>query len=167
MLPPVTIPTPVTGTPGSHVADTSSPQAGTFTLALNMSAATGQVFGLIIVALALTLAATKLVADYFTPHKRTEASRRGSRRTVRAGHGSGTGPGTCFSGAPVRRRARPDSRMCRRNRSPKNYLRTPPDVWRASAIAYRRRVIGCYRSPLTPTAVLILNNPGSRHYIGK
>jgi hypothetical protein len=23
-----------------------------------------------------------------------------------------------------------------------NYLRTPPDVWRASAIAYRRRVIG-------------------------
>jgi hypothetical protein len=31
-----------------------------------MSAATAQVFGLIIVALALTLAATKLVADYMT-----------------------------------------------------------------------------------------------------
>ena len=66
---PVPTPTPVTGTPGSPVADTSSPQAGTFTLALNMSAATAQVFGLIIVALALTLAATKLVADYFTPQR--------------------------------------------------------------------------------------------------
>jgi len=54
---PVPTPTPVTGTPGSPVADTGSPQAGSFTLALNMSAATAQVFGLIIVALALTLAA--------------------------------------------------------------------------------------------------------------
>jgi hypothetical protein len=56
---PVPTPTPVTGTPGSPVADTGSPQAGSFTLALNMSAATAQVFGLIIVALALTLAATR------------------------------------------------------------------------------------------------------------
>ena len=61
------------GTSGSPVADTSSPQAGTFTLALNMSAATAQVFGLIIVALALTLAATKLVADYFTPLRKGDA----------------------------------------------------------------------------------------------
>jgi hypothetical protein len=66
---PVPTPTPVTGTPGSPVADTGSPQAGSFTLALNMSAATAQVFGLIIVALALTLAATKLVADYLMPRR--------------------------------------------------------------------------------------------------
>jgi hypothetical protein len=67
------VPTPVTGTPASPVADTSAPAAGNFTLALNMSAATAQAFGLIIVALALTLAATKLVADYFTPRKNADA----------------------------------------------------------------------------------------------
>lgn len=38
-----------------------------------MSAATAQVFGLIIVALALTLAATKLVADYLTPRRNGDA----------------------------------------------------------------------------------------------
>ena len=65
-------PAPVTGTPGSPVADTSAPQAGSFTLALNMSAATAQVFGLIIVALALTLAGTKLVADFFTPRRNSD-----------------------------------------------------------------------------------------------
>jgi hypothetical protein len=70
---PVPTPTPVTGTPGSPVADTGSPQAGSFTLALNMSAATAQVFGLIIVALALTLAATKLVADYLMPRRNGDA----------------------------------------------------------------------------------------------
>ena len=70
---PVPTPTPVNGTPGSPVADTGSPQAGTFTLALNMSAATAQVFGLIIVALALTLASTKLAADYFTPRRNGDA----------------------------------------------------------------------------------------------
>ena len=71
---PVPTPTPVTGTPGSPVADTGSPQAGSFTLALNMSAATAQVFGLIIVALALTLASTKLVADYLTPRRNGDAA---------------------------------------------------------------------------------------------
>jgi hypothetical protein len=70
---PVPTPTPVTGTPGSPVADTGSPQAGSFTLALNMSAATAQVFGLIIVALALTLAVTKLVADYLMPQRNGDA----------------------------------------------------------------------------------------------
>jgi len=42
-------------------ADTGSPEGGTFTLSLNMSSATAQVFGIIIVAPALTLAATKVV----------------------------------------------------------------------------------------------------------
>ncbi len=70
---PVPTPAPVTGTPGSPVADTGSPQAGTFTLALNMSAATAQAFGLIVVALTLTLAATKLVADHFTARRNTDA----------------------------------------------------------------------------------------------
>ena len=70
---PVPTPAPVTGTPGSPVADTGSPQAGSFTLALNMSAATAQVFGLIIVALALTLAVTKLVADYLMPQRNGDA----------------------------------------------------------------------------------------------
>jgi len=74
VLPEITpVPTPVSGTPGTPVADTSVPEAGDFTLALNMSAATAQTFGLIFVALALTLAATKLVADYFTPRKNAGA----------------------------------------------------------------------------------------------
>ena len=88
---PVPTPTPVTGTPGSPVADTSALQAGSFTLALNMSAATAQVFGLIIVALALTLAATKLVADYLTPHKRTEARAARNPAHGKSGNGGGTG----------------------------------------------------------------------------
>jgi hypothetical protein len=88
---PVPTPTPVTGTPGSPVADTGSPQAGTFTLALNMSAATAQVFGLIIVALALTLAATKLVADYFTPRRNGEAKASPKKSAhSRAGNGGTT-----------------------------------------------------------------------------
>jgi hypothetical protein len=81
---PVPTPTPVTGTPGSPVADTGSPQAGSFTLALNMSAATAQVFGLIIVALALTLAATKLVADYLTPRRNG-----GDKTGKKPAHGQG------------------------------------------------------------------------------
>ncbi len=73
-LPEITpVPTPVTGTPASPIADTSAPAAGSFTLALNMSAATAQAFGLIIVALALTLAATKLVADYLTPRRNADS----------------------------------------------------------------------------------------------
>jgi hypothetical protein len=84
---PVPTPTPATGTPGSPVADTGSPQAGTFTLALNMSAATAQVFGLIIVALALTLAATKLVADYFTPRRNGDAK----ASSQKPAHGKSTG----------------------------------------------------------------------------
>ena len=86
---PVPTPTPVTGTPGSPVADTSSPQAGTFTLALNMSATPAQVFGLIIVALALTLAATKLVADYLTPRRNGGAKASSKKPT----HGKPAGDG--------------------------------------------------------------------------
>jgi hypothetical protein len=85
---PVPTPTPVTGTPGSPVADTGSPQAGTFTLALNMSAATAQVFGLIIVALALTLAATKLVADYLTP-RRSGGAAASSKKPAHGKNGNG------------------------------------------------------------------------------
>jgi hypothetical protein len=84
---PVPTPTPVTGTPGSPVADTGSPQTGSFTLALNMSAATAQVFGLIIVALALTLAATKLVADYVTPRRNGDAK----ASPKKPAHGKSTG----------------------------------------------------------------------------
>lgn len=85
---PVPTPTPVTGTPGSPVADASSPQAGSFTLALNMSAATAQVFGLIIVALALTLAATKLVADYLTP-RRNGGAAASSKKPAHGKNGNG------------------------------------------------------------------------------
>jgi hypothetical protein len=85
---PVPTPTPVIGTPGSPVADTGSPQAGSFTLALNMSAATAQVFGLIIVALALTLAATKLVADYLTP-RRNGGGAASSKKSARGKNGNG------------------------------------------------------------------------------
>jgi hypothetical protein len=95
---PVPTPTPVSGTPGSPVAETGSPQAGSFTLALNMSAATAQVFGLIIVALALTLAATKLVADFFTPRRNTAA-----KAAKKPAHGTtGTG-GTGARLGPFRR----------------------------------------------------------------
>jgi len=85
---PVPTPAPVTGTPGSPVADTGSPQAGSFTLALNMSAATAQVFGLIIVALALTLAATKLVADFFTP-RRNGSAKASSKKPAHGKSGNG------------------------------------------------------------------------------
>lgn len=89
---PVPTPAPVTGTPGSPVADTSAPQAGSFTLALNMSAATAQVFGLIIVALALTLAATKLVADFFTPRRNGDAKASSKKLAHgKTGHGGGAG----------------------------------------------------------------------------
>jgi hypothetical protein len=81
----------VTGTPGSPVADTSSPEAGSFTLALNMSAATAQVFGLIIVALALTLAATKLVADYLTPRRNGDAKAASKKPTHAKDSNGGTG----------------------------------------------------------------------------
>jgi hypothetical protein len=81
------VPTPATGAPGSPVADTSAPEAGTFTLALNMSAATAQVFGLIIVALALTLAATKLVADYLTPRRNNAAKAAEKPAHGKAGNG--------------------------------------------------------------------------------
>ena len=96
---PVPTPTPVTGTPGSPVADTGSPQAGSFTLALNMSAATAQVFGLIIVALALTLAATKLVADYFTPRRNGEAK----ASSKKPAHGKSGNGGTSARLGPFRR----------------------------------------------------------------
>jgi len=54
-----------------------------------MSAATAQTFGLIIVALALTLAATKLVADYFTPRKNTDA-----KTAKKPAHGKSGNSGT-------------------------------------------------------------------------
>jgi hypothetical protein len=95
----VPTPTPVTGTPGSPVADTGSPQAGSLTLALNMSAATAQVFGLIIVALALTLAATKLVADYFTPRRNGEAK----ASSKKPAHGKSGNGGTSARLGPFRR----------------------------------------------------------------
>jgi hypothetical protein len=52
-----------------------------------MSAATAQVFGLIIVALALTLAATKLVADYVTPRRNGDAK----ASPKKPAHGKSTG----------------------------------------------------------------------------
>ncbi|MGH3184784.1 MAG: hypothetical protein ACRDOE_23150, partial [Streptosporangiaceae bacterium] len=74
VLPEITpVPSPATGTPASPIADTSAPAAGSFTLALNMSAATAQALGLIIVALTLTLAATKLIADHFTARRKADA----------------------------------------------------------------------------------------------
>jgi hypothetical protein len=70
ITPVAVVPTPATGTTGSSpVADTGSPQAGSFTLSLNMSAATAEVLGLIVVALALTMAGTKLVADVFNARR--------------------------------------------------------------------------------------------------
>ena len=81
ITPVAVVPTPVTESTGSPVADTGSPEAGSFTLSLNMSSATAQVFGIIIVALALTLAATKLVADQFTARRNT-----GARPAKRIGH---------------------------------------------------------------------------------
>jgi hypothetical protein len=71
ITPVAVVPTPVTDSTGSPVADTGSPEAGSFTLAVNMSSATAQVFGIIVVALALTLAGTKLVADVFTTRRTT------------------------------------------------------------------------------------------------
>ena len=100
---PVPTPTPVTGTPGSPVADTGSPQAGSFTLALNMSAATAQVFGLIIVALALTLAATKLVADYLMPRRNGNA-----KAAKKPAHGKNGNGGTGWR-AGFFRRSRPQA----------------------------------------------------------
>ena len=97
---PVPTPTPVTGTPGSPVADTGSPQAGTFTLALNMSAATAQVFGLIIVALALTLAATKLVADYLTPRRNGDAKASSKKPVHGKSEHSGWGSADSALGRP-------------------------------------------------------------------
>lgn len=73
ITPVAVVPTPATGTTSSPVADTGSPQAGSFTLSLNMSAATAEVLGLIVVALALIMAGAKLVADLFVPHRRTQS----------------------------------------------------------------------------------------------
>ena len=101
---PVPTPTPATGTPGSPVADTSAPEVGTLTLALNVSAATAQVFGLIVVALALTLAATKLVADSLTPRRNAEVK----ASSKKPGDGKGGTGRTRFFGAPA---------PCRRGRS--------------------------------------------------
>lgn len=53
-----------------------------------MSAATAQVFGLIIVALALTLATTKLVADYFTPRRNGDA-KASSKKPAHSKEGNG------------------------------------------------------------------------------
>jgi hypothetical protein len=53
-----------------------------------MSAATAQVFGLIIVALARTLAATKLVADYLTPRRNGSAAA-SSKKPARSKNGNG------------------------------------------------------------------------------
>ena len=121
---PVPTPAPVTGTPGSPVADTSSSQAGSFTLALNMSAATAQVFGLIIVALALTLAATKLVTDFFTPRRNGEA-RASSKKPAhgKSGHGGGTGARTGFF-----RRSRPQASPAAQSLTVEQPVVTPQPV---------------------------------------
>ena len=103
---PVPTPTPVTGTPGSPVADTGSPQAGSFTLALNMSAATAQVFGLIIVALALTLAATKLVADYLTP-RRNGGAKASLKKPTHSKSGNSDGAARLGPFRRTRRRGQP------------------------------------------------------------
>jgi hypothetical protein len=112
ITPVAVVPTPVTDSTGSPVADTGSPEAGSFTLAVNMSSATAQVFGIIVVALALTLAGTKLVADVFTARRttgprpaRTKAahSKPAADKPVRStGGGGGTGGRTMFL-----RRSRP------------------------------------------------------------
>jgi len=88
---PVPVPSPATGNPASPVADTSAPAAGSFTLALNMSAATAQAFGLIVVALTLTLAATKLVADHFTARRNTNA--KASKKPADGKGGTAARPG--------------------------------------------------------------------------
>jgi len=94
ITPVAVVPTPATGTTSSPVADTGSPQAGSFTLSLNMSAATAEVLGLIVVALALTMAGTKLVADVFNA-RRTSGPR--PTRTKPA-HGKPGGDGKAVSG---------------------------------------------------------------------
>jgi hypothetical protein len=94
------------------VADTGSPEAGSFTLAVNMSSATAQVLGIIVVALALTLAGTKLVADVFTARRTTgprPARTKPAHSKPAAGKpGSGTGGGGSTGGrAMFLRRSRP------------------------------------------------------------
>jgi hypothetical protein len=93
------------------VADTGAPQAGSFTLSLNMSAATAEVLGLIVVALALTMAGTKLVTDVFNarrtsgprpPRTKPAHSKPGGGRTGTGKPGGGTGGRTM-----VFRRSRP------------------------------------------------------------
>jgi len=105
---PVPTPAPVTGTPASPVADTGTPQAGSFTLALNMSAATAQVFGIIIVALALTLAGTKLVADFVTPHRNGGDKASPSKKPAHGKSGSSGGTGRLGPFRRGRRRASSD-----------------------------------------------------------
>jgi hypothetical protein len=96
------VPTPLTGSTGSPVADTGSAQAGTFTLSLNMSAATAQTFGIIVVALALTLAGTKLVADFFTPRRNTASKPAGKPAHSKTASSGRTGARGAFF-----RRSRP------------------------------------------------------------
>jgi hypothetical protein len=91
ITPVAVVPTPVTGTTGSPVADTGSPEAGSFTLSLNMSAATAQVLGIIVVALALTMAGTKLVADVFTA-RRNAGPRPARAKTAHGKPAGGKGP---------------------------------------------------------------------------
>ena len=102
---PVPVPSPVTGNPASPVADTSAPAAGSFTLAVNMSAATAQAFGLIVVALTLTLAATKLVADHFTARRNADA--KAPKKPADSKGGTAARPGFCRhtrqQGGPSRR----------------------------------------------------------------
>ena len=117
-LPAITpVPTPVIGTPASPIADTSGPAAGNFTLALNMSAATAQAFGLIIVALALTLAATKLVADYFTPRKNADA-----KAAKKPAHGK-TGNGRTAARPGFFRRSRPHASLAGQPPGPPQQVR--------------------------------------------
>jgi hypothetical protein len=112
ITPVAVVPTPVTDSTGSPVADTGSAAAGSFTLSLNMSSATAQVFGIIVVALALTLAGTKLVADVFTA-RRTTGPRPARTKPVHSkpaggkpGDGTGGGGGT-GGRAMFLRRSRP------------------------------------------------------------
>jgi hypothetical protein len=71
-----------------------------------MSAATAQVFGIIVVALALTLAATKLVADLFIPCRHSDS--RPVRKPIHSKSAGGK-PGSGGTGSRTMffRRSRP------------------------------------------------------------
>jgi len=85
-----TAPDPIASTPVADIqnipaAASSSPQAGTFTLTIGMSAQTAEILGMVILALAIVLAATRIAATRIADPRRTRKQRpsRAERRAAR------------------------------------------------------------------------------------